>query len=146
MFSQVSVCQRGVSAPLHAGVHTRPGPEADSPGGDTTPEQKSPRSRQSLRSACWEIRATSGRYGTGSFLISMSRWKRISQTLNISIKDRRTCMKKWNLYVEECFSHVSTGIYDSIWKVMVQRHNRHMFFFSLHFFIGCIWHCCFTDW
>ena len=31
MFSQVSVCLQGVSIPLHAGIHTPPGPEADNP-------------------------------------------------------------------------------------------------------------------
>ena len=62
MFSQVSVCLRGVSTRLHAGIHTPPGPEPDNPPG-----------RHPLPSACWDtppcavhagIRSTSGLYAS----------------------------------------------------------------------------------
>ena len=45
MFSQVSVCKRGVSAALHAEIHLPPEPEAD-----THPEQTHP-----VCSACWDM-------------------------------------------------------------------------------------------
>ena len=55
MFSLVSVCPRGVSAPLHARIHSPPGSEADTPRqtpppwADNPPGQTTP-----LRSACWD--------------------------------------------------------------------------------------------
>ena len=57
----------GVSAPVHAGIHPpdpRPGPETDDPPGADRPP---------LYSACWEIRATSGRYASywNAFLLSV---------------------------------------------------------------------------
>ena len=62
--------QRGGSASVHAGIPSldqAPPPRADSPprpgnpppGADTTPRPGTP-----LRSACWEIRSTSGRYAS----------------------------------------------------------------------------------
>ena len=79
MFSQVSVCPQGVSAPLHAGIHTSRGirgrqpPAADTPLGadppaadipfeqipqeQTSPLKQTPRSRHPLRTV------HAGRYG-----------------------------------------------------------------------------------
>ena len=57
MFSQVSVCPRGVSAPLHAGIHppgqTTPG---QTPPGQTTPMGRHPpgKTHPPLHSACWD--------------------------------------------------------------------------------------------
>ena len=75
MFLHLSVSHsvhRGRSAALHAGIHPAPpppGPEAGTPGADPLQEQRQasplgadPPSPQ--RSACWEIRATSGRYAS----------------------------------------------------------------------------------
>ena len=67
MFLHLSVCysvHRGVSASVHAGLHP---PGADTPPRSRHPppkEQTPPRSRHPLRSACKEIRATSGRYAS----------------------------------------------------------------------------------
>ena len=47
---------RGVSASVHAGI---PPPRSRPPGADTPQEQTRP-----PRSACWEIRSTSGRYAS----------------------------------------------------------------------------------
>ena len=72
------------SAPLHAGIHPPPGSEAGTPPGtrhtplglDTPWDQALPPWEQTspLGSACWEIRATSGRYASywNAILLSVS--------------------------------------------------------------------------
>ena len=87
MFLHVSVIlSTGQSAPLHAGIHTpldkrqpplgpeagtSPGPEAGNPPDQRTvpppPRADSPLAPEAgtpRHSACWEIRATSGRYAS----------------------------------------------------------------------------------
>ena len=58
VFTGVCPSTGGVSALLHAGIHSPPPPREQTPPGEDTPRSRHP------CSACWEIRSTSGRHAS----------------------------------------------------------------------------------
>ena len=83
------------SASVHAGIHT-PSPQEQTHREQTPWEQTPP-----LRSACWEIRSTSGRYA--SYLNAYLLVNRFGLKLSRQLRESRVWLykKKWSNYIRK---------------------------------------------